>query len=80
MIVRAPAAAWTERCRPFFTIFGPNEQITPASITTRLDAAQQAHCDVVMCFVEHEGYALWPSEVVERAPNALDTDAVGLLA
>lgn len=76
----ATPAEWTARCRPFFTIFGPNERITSDSIATRLDAAQQAQCDVVMCFVEHEGYALWPSQFVERAPNALDVDAVGLLA
>ena len=33
-------ADWTLRCRPFFTIFGPTERITPDSVVRRVQAAR----------------------------------------
>ncbi len=68
-------ADWAQRCRPFFTIFGPTERVTTDSVVRRVQAARDAHCDVIMCFVESDGYALWPSSVVERSAYA-ETDPI----
>lgn len=62
--------SWTSRCRAYFTIFGPREPITFDSVQQRVQSAHAASCDVVMCFVESDGYALWPSNVVERMGTA----------
>lgn len=69
-------ADWTQRSRPFFTIFGPTERVTPDSVERRVRAARDAHCDAVMCFVESDGYALWPSNVVERSSYSSEIDPI----
>jgi hypothetical protein len=72
------AADWTRRCRRFFTIFGPTERVTTESVDRRVRDAVAADSDVVMCFVESDGYALWPSQVVERSRIA-EADPVRVL-
>jgi hypothetical protein len=73
--------AWLSIATPLFTSLGPNAPIDALSIETRVAAAADLGADALMCFIESDGYALWPSDVVRRSPRLGDgLDAVGVLA
>ncbi len=73
--------SWLSRARPFFTSLAPNMPLDGPSIDVRVAAAADTGADVLMCFVESDGYALWPSDIVKRSPRCSGgLDAVEALA
>jgi hypothetical protein len=59
--------------------FGPNSTISAQRVRDRVAVAAASGADCVMCFVESDGYSLWPSETVPSSPLRGDVDVVGEL-
>ena len=81
---QAPAGAagpadWVRTARAVFTTLGPNVAWDEAAIDAKVQAAVDDGANVLMCFVQDEGYALWPTSIVPVAPRANGRDLVALL-
>jgi hypothetical protein len=73
-------ADWLSSATAYFMALGPNHAWDDAAIDDRVRAAVEDGATVLMCFVQDEGYALWPSELVPVAARARGGDVVALLA
>jgi hypothetical protein len=72
---------WLRSATPLFTSLGPNAPLDRPAIESRVSTAADVGADTLMCFVESDGYALWPSDTVRRSPRLADgLDAVAVLA
>ncbi len=73
-------ADWLSSARAYFMALGPNHPWNDAAIDDRVEAAVEDGATVLMCFVQDEGYALWPTDLVPVAPLAGGRDVVARLA
>lgn len=71
---------WLTSARAYFMALGPNETWDEAAVDARVATVVEDGATVLMCFVQDEGYALWPTDLVPIAPRAAGTDLVALLA
>ena len=71
---------WLSACRPFFTAFNGQGDVGRDEVKARVERAAHSGCDVLVCFVESEGEALWPSAHLRLSALCRDsTDLVEAL-
>jgi hypothetical protein len=72
--------SWLSSARAYFMALGPNERWDEAAVDARVGAAVEDGATVLMCFVQDEGYAMWPTSLVPVSPRAAGIDILELLA